>query len=575
MKRASLLQALIITVIIYIPVIWISILIAQSLGNGLPDFLKNFADAIQNPFHIVWTKYSLETIVICSLIYFFAAGIYFLSNRNTRDGEEHGSARWVSPRSVDAMFRQKENIRLTKHVRLGMDTQKHKRNLNILVIGGSGAQKTLGFCIPSILAANANFVVTDPKNEILNATGNLLKMKGYDIRVLNLVNMENSDGYNPFCYLTDEASVLLLANTIITATTAKGAHESDPFWTKAETALLEALVYYLMYEAPPYEQNFAMIMRMLEFAEVKEEDEDFVSPLDMLFESLERDVGPDHLAVKMYKVYRQAAGKTAKSIIVSLAVRLAPFNIPQIREITSHDDMDLNTLGEKKVALFAVVPDNHSTYNFIVSLLYQQAFQSLYYSADQIHGGSLPRHVRFILDEFPSIKLDGYTRELATMRSRNISASTIIQNVSQIKELYKYSWETIPGNSDTILYLGGNEQESHKWISTALGSSSIQTKTHGQSHGRSGSYSTNYQISKRELLTPDEVRMLDNRYAILLIRGVFPVMDEKTNPWRCPNIQYTTLGGAPPYVHHKKTFIGRPLFQPQTHNQISDKEHIS
>ena len=471
------------------------------------------------------------------------------------------------------MFRQKENIQLTRHVRLGMDSHKHKRNLNVLVIGGSGASKTLGFCLPSILAANSNYVVTDPKNEILNATGNLLKMKGYDIRVLNLVNMETSDGYNPFCYLTDEASVLILANTIFTATTSKNAQESDPFWTKAETALLEALVFYLMYEAPDHEQNFAMIMRMLEFAEVKEEDEEFVSPLDMLFESLERDAGPNHLAVKMYKVYRQAAGKTAKSIIVSLAVRLASFNIPQVREITSHDDMSLNTLGEKKLALFAVVPDNHSTYNFIVSLLYQQAFQTLYYSADQIHGGSLPRHVRFILDEFPSIKLEEYTRELATMRSRNISASTIIQNISQIKELYKYSWETIPGNSDTILYLGGNEQESHKWISTALGASSILTKSHGQSHGRSGSYSTNYQISKRELLTPDEVRMLDNRYAILLIRGTFPVLDLKTDPWQCPNIKYTTLGGAPPYVHHKKTFIGHPLFQ--SHNQISDKEHIS
>lgn len=572
MKRASLSQALITTAILYIPVLWISLLIAQSLGDGLPDFLRNFAETIQKPFHITWTNHSLKTIVICSLIYFCASGLGFASSRNTRDGEEHGSARWASPAFVNAALRQKENITLTKHVRLGMDTHKHRRNLNILVIGGSGASKTRGFCIPSICGANSNYLISDPKQELLNATGNMLKQKGYEIRVLNLVNMEKSDGYNPFRYLTDEVSVLRLAQTIITATTSKNAYESDPFWTKAESALLQSLVFYLMYEAPEHEQNFAMIMRMLEFAEVKEEDEDFVSALDMLFESLERDAGPDHLAVKMYKVYRQAAGKTAKSIIVSLAVRLAPFNIPQIRELTKNDGMGLDTLGEGKVALYAVIPDNHETYRFLVALLFQQAIQTLYYAADQVYGGSLPSHVRIICDEYASVAPEGYIKSLATMRSRGISACTIIQNIAQIKEMHKYSWETIPGNSDTILFLGGNEQETHKWISTALGASSIMTKTHGQSHGRSGSYSTNFQISKRELLTPDEVRMLDNRYAILLIRGMPPVMDEKADPMQCPNIRLTSLAGAPPYVHHKEPYTGRPLIWFPSDNHISSKE---
>jgi type IV secretion system protein VirD4 len=554
-----------------VPVIWISLLIAQSLGGGLPGFAEKFSVTIQNPFDIVWTEYSLKTIIICSAAYFVSMAVYYTTSRNTRDGEERGSARWVSPASVNAMFRQKQNIILTKHVRLGMDTHKHKRNLNILVIGGSGAAKTRGFALPSILSANSNYLITDPKMEMLTATGNLLKAKGYDIRVLNLVNMDQSDGYNAFHYLTDETSVLRMANTVITATTSKNAHDSDPFWTKAESALLQALVFYLLYEAPEHERNFSMIMRMLEFAEIKEEDEEFISALDMLFESLEHETGPDHLAVKMYKVFRQAAGKTAKSIVVSLAVRLAPFNIPQIRELTKHDEMGLDTLGEGKVALFAVVPDNHTTYNFIVSLLFQQAIQTLYYRADQIYGGSLPRHVRFICDEFPSFKLEGYCTWLATMRSRNISASTVIQNIAQIKELYKYSWETIPGNSDSVLFLGGNETETHKWISTSLGASSIMTKTHGQSHGRSGSYSTNFQITKRELLTPDEVRMLDNRYAILLIRGSFPVLDEKYDLMKHPNIHYTTMGGAPPYAHHKEAYYGNRLVKINNTNPTEQK----
>jgi type IV secretion system protein VirD4 len=315
----------------------------------------------------------------------------------------------------------------------------------------------------------------------------------------------------------------------------------------------------LFYEAPEYEQNFSMIMRVLEFAEVREEDEEYVSPLDMLFTSLEREQ-PDHIAVRQYKVFKLAAGKTAKSILVSVAVRLAAFNLPQIKQITDHDEMDLYTLGEQKVALFAVISDTDTTFNFLVSLLYSQAFQTMYYSADQIHHGSLPQHVHFILDEFAAMPLPGFTRELATMRSRNISASTIIQNMAQIKELYKDSWETIPGNSDTILYLGGNEASTHKYISEALGKSTIDTRTYGQTRGRSGSYSTNFQISGRELLTPDEVRLLDNRYAILFIRGVRPVMDLKYDLLKHPNIIYSPDGGAKAYVHHKGLYYGNPLF---------------
>ena len=539
-------------------------LIAQSLGRGLPELLTNLTAALQHPLDIHWTDKSMLSILICTGLYIMGLCVYASEQRRTRDGEEHGSAAWGSPRQGNAMFRQKENKILTRHVRLGLDTHKHRRSLNVLVIGGSGAAKTRSYVKPNILEANTNYVITDPKMEVLTATGGWLKSKGYDIRVLNLVNLEESDGYNPFRYLRDEKDVLKLVNNLIQATTPKGSHESDPFWTKAETALLQAIILMLFQEAPEYEQNFSMVMRVLEYAEVREEDDEYLSPLDLLFQAIERE-NPESVALRQYKVFKQSAGKTAKSILVSAAVRLAPFNLPQIRAITDHDDMDLYTLGEKKCALYAVIPDNDNTFNFLVSLLYSQAFQTLYYSADQIHHGALPRHVHFVLDEFAAMPLPGYTRELATMRSRNISSSTIIQNMAQIKELYKDSWETIPGNSDTILYLGGNEQSTHKYISEALGKATIDTKTHGQTKGKSGSYSTNFQMSGRELLTPDEVRALDNRYCILFIRGAKPVMDLKYELTEHPAIRYTVDGGGAPYIHHghntTPAIPGTPFFQ--------------
>ena len=518
-----------------IPVVWLALLLAQSLGGGLPELLRNLTSALEQPTNIIWTDKSLPTILICLAAYGMAVLLYRTNQGRTRDGEEHGSAAWATPASVNAQFAQKDSIPLTQHVRLGLNTHKHRRSLNVLVIGGSGAAKTRSFVLPNILTANTNYVITDPKSEVLLATGGYLKEQGYDVRVLNLVNLEQSDGYNPFCYLRDEKDVLKLVNNLIQSTTPKGSHESDPFWTKAETALLQAIILMLFQEAPEYEQNFSMVMRVLEYAEVREEDEGHVSPLDLLFESIERRK-PDSVAVRQYKVFKLAAGKTAKSILVSTAVRLAPFNLPQIQALTEHDDMDL----------------------------YAQAFQALYYSADQIHHGPLPRHVRFVLDEFAAMPLPGFTRELATMRSRSISASVIIQNMAQIKELYKDSWETIPGNCDTILYLGGNESSTHKYVSEMLGKGTIDTKTHGQTKGKSGSYSTNFQMSGRELLTPDEVRKLDNRYALLFIRGASPVMDEKYDLMHHPAISRSSLGGAAPYIHHGSKppiYTGRPLLR--------------
>ena len=561
---------------LYAFVVWAALLLAQSLGGGLPDILANLTTALKHPFAIHWTEQSLVSILICSALY-AAALCYASANQGrTRDGAEHGSAAWGTPRQVNAMFAQKQNKLLTQNVRLGLDTHKHRRSLNVLVIGGSGAGKSRSYVVPNILEANTNYVITDPKSEVLLATGGYLKSQGYDIRVLNLVNLAESDGYNPFRYLRDEKDALRLVNNLIQATTPKDSHESDPFWVKSETALLQAIILMLWQEAPEYEQNFSMVMRVLEYAEVKEEDEEYVSPLDLLFQSIERE-RPDCVAVRQYKVFKMAAGKTSKSILVSTAVRLAPFNLPQIKAITDRDDMDLYTLGEQKCALYAVIPDNDQSFNFLVSLLYAQAFQALYYSADQIHHGALPQHVHFVLDEFAAMPLPGFTRELATMRSRNISASTIIQNLAQIKELYKNSWETIPGNSDTILYLGGNESSTHEYISKALGKGTINTKTHGQSKGRSGSWSTNFQTSGRELLTPDEVRALDNRYAILFIRGAKPIMDLKYDLMKHPAIGRTVDGGGPPYIHHQKkpeTWLsGAALFAPEANTEKEETEH--
>ena len=535
--------------------------------------IENLTVALNNPLSITWTDKSLVALFFATGIYVLCIGLYFTDQARRRDGEEHGSATWGSPKQVNAMFAQKLNKPLTRHVKLGLDAYKHKRNLNVLVIGGSGAAKTRGFVKPNILEGNGcSMVITDPKMEVLNATGSFLKSQGYDIRVLNLVNLAQSDGYNPFVYLRDDKDVLKLVTNLIQATTPKGSHESDPFWTKAETALFMAVILMLFHEAPAYEQNFSMVLKVLEYAEVKEEDEDHVSPLDLLFNSLEQEQ-PDHIAVKQYHIFKMAAGKTAKSILVAAAVRINAFSLPQVKAITDHDDMDLYSLGEKKCALYAVIPDNDGSFNFLVSLLYAQAFQALYYSADQIHHGPLPNHVHFILDEFAAMPLPGYTRELATMRSRNISSSTIIQNIAQIKELYKDSWETILGNSDTILYLGGNESSTHKLISEMLGKSSILTRSHGESHGKSGSYSTNTQSSGRELLAPDEVRMLDNRYCILFIRGAPPVMDLKYDLMRHPNIRFSPDGGGPQYVHRRQLYAGNPfLIQQPATSTIQQKE---
>lgn len=546
--------------ILLLPTVWFALLLAPCLGGSLLDVFNRLTEHMQSPFSIEWCQSTPRSLLLCLAIYAFGGIVYFGTRPNLRQGEEHGSAKWGSPKQVNAQIEQKQSFPLTKHVRLGMDTHKHRRNLNILTLGGSGAGKTRSLALPGIMECNASFVVTDPKGEILAAVGHLLKEKGYTVKAFNLVDFSQSDGYNPFKYVRDDKDVLRLITNLIRNTTPKGSGGSDPFWEKAETALLESLMFYLLYEAPEEEQNFSMIMKMLSYADVREDKETYVSALDLLFKQL-GDNQPMHIAVKQYRIYKQAAGKTAKSINISLAVRLAAFNMDQICAITDHDDMDISELGKKKTAIFAVIPDNDTSLSYLVGMLYTQIIQELYYQADHVYHGRLPIHVRMILDEFANVSLpEEFDKSLATMRSREISATIIVQNLAQLKGLYKeHGWETITGNCDTLLYLGGNEQSTHEYISKLLGKETIDTRTHGQTKGKSGSYSTNMQTTGRELLTPDEVRLLDSSKALLFIRGFPAVMDDKYDLSHHPNIHLTVNGGYPPYIHKGQSYSYIPF----------------
>ena len=361
--------------------------------------------------------------------------------------------------------------------------------------------------------------------------------------------MEKSHCYNPFVYLQNDNDIQRLVTNLFKSTTPKGSQSNDPFWDTAASMLLLALVFYLHYEAPPDEQNFAMVMEMLRAGAIEDEDDNRPSPLDCLFDELADD-NPEHIAIKYYRSYHSGSAKTLKSIQITLAARLEKFNLESLASLTSTDELELGTLGEKKTALFALIPDNDTSFNFLVSILYTQLFQQLFYSADHIHGGSLPIPVHFLMDEFANVSLpDDFDKILSVMRSRSVSVSIILQNLAQLKALFEKQWESIVGNCDEFLYLGGNEQSTHKYVSELLGKATIDTNTYGKSEGRSGSYSTNYQISGRELLTPDEVRMLDNQYAILFIRGERPVLDFKYDILKHPNVALTADGKAGVYKH--------------------------
>ena len=538
--------------LLIIPTIWFAVLIAPYMDQGLIHALPYLSEALNHPFQFQWCDNSLKTIGIFLVIYVLGIGIYLSNEKNYRQKEEYGSARWGYIRSLAKKHSNKdffENKLFTQKTRMDIHGKIKNVNLHTVVIGGSGAGKTRYYAKPNIMQCNTSYVVLDPKGEIIKSVGYMLEDEGYEIKVIDLIDMSKSLGYNPFHYIQSDKDVLKLITNLIRNTTPKGSSTNDPFWEKSETALLEALMLYLYHYAPEDEQNFTMVMEMLNYAEVKEDEDDYESPLDELFKRLET-IDSNSLALKQYKIYKQAAGKTAKSILISVGVRLAAFNLEELASLTRYDEMELEQIGERKTALFAIIPDNDSTFNFVIGMLYTQLFQMLYYQADFVHGGRLPVPVHFIMDEFANVALpDEFDKLLSTMRSRLIFVSIILQNLAQIKALYKDTWESIMGNCDSQLYLGGNEQSTHEYISKELGKATIDTNTYGKSEGRSGSFTTNSQRTGRELLTSDEVRLLDNNYAVLFLKGERPVRDRKFNLLKHPRIKQTMDGGREPYIH--------------------------
>ena len=535
-----------------VPVIWLALLAAPCMDGGLVTLMEKFPDAIASPFSIRICKDSAKIVLSAIAAYAMGIGIYVSTKRNYRRGEEMGSAKWGDAFKLNKKYEshaETGNKILTQNVKIGLDGREHRRNLNVLVCGGSGAGKTRFFCKPNIMQAETSMMILDPKGENLKSCGGLLEEKGYVVRVLDLINMSKSHCYNPFVYLRDDNDVQRLVTNLFKSTTPKGSSSSDPFWDTAAQMLLLALIFYLKYEAPEDEQNFATVMEMLRAGEIQDENGGDYSPLDRLFNNL-GSKRPDHIAYKYYKDYHSGSAKTLKSIQITLAARLEKFNLESLASLTMTDELELNKMGERKTALFAIIPDNDTSFNFLVSVLYTQLFQQLFYVADHKYGGRLPVHVHFICDEFANVSLpDDFDKILAVMRSREVSVSIILQNMAQLKALFEKQHESISGNCDEFLYLGGNEASTHKYVSEMLGKETIDTNNYNRSYGRNGNYSTGYQLSGRELLDAAEVRMLDNRYALLFIRGERAVKDLKYDIMQHPNIGLTEDGGAPPYIH--------------------------
>ena len=522
-------------------VVWLGILASDCCGEGikLTEFLSLFSERLQHPFQLSLNGYTVRCVFAALCMYALAVGYYYTSKGNKRTGEEYGSAKWGDAAALNRKYRDKVgNIILSQHISMGLDGRKHKRNLNVIVVGGSGAGKTRGYVLPNIMECNCSYIIADPKGEILRKTGGLLEKEGYEICVLNLVELEKSDCYNPIAYLRSDHDALKLVTNLIKNTNEKGQKSSDPFWDKSEAAILQAFILYLLHEAPASEQNFSTVMYMIENAAASEEDESYKSPVDLLFDDLERK-NPEHIALKMYKVFKQAAGKTAKSILISCGARLAPFDIKELRELMETDEMELDTIGDRKTALFVIISDTDDTFNFVVSILYTQLFNLLCDKADDEYGGRLPVHVRCLLDEFANIgQIPKFEKLIATIRSREISASIILQSQSQLKAIYKDNADTIVGNCDTTLFLGGKEKTTLKEISEILGKETIDSFNTSETRGRELSHGLNYQKLGKQLMTEDEIAVMDGGKCILQLRGVRPFFSDKFDITKHPKYKY-------------------------------------
>lgn len=549
---------------------------AWSQGMDINEFMESLNHVLAEPFYNYYEgKATVKAVTVAILTYDMAVLMYYTSRRNLMPGKEYGTAKFADINQVNKTIKNKDehcNRILSQNVRMSLDTRKTKLNNNVLIIGGSGAGKTFYEVKPNLMQMpdKCSFIVTDPKGEILRSTGEMLKNNGYNIKVINLIDMDQSDCYNPFSYIREETDVIKLITNLIANTTPKGATSADPFWEKAEGMFLQALFYYVWLEVPPKRRNFETVLKLMGKAEVKEKGKP--SQLDAIMKALEETspLGSNHPAVKQYNKCMRGAGDTVRSIIISANSRLAFLENKKVLRILSRDEMNLADIGigvngdcETKTALFCVIPDSDKSYNFIIGMLYTQIFQELYYQADFNFGGRLPIHVTFMLDEFANVALpDDYCSLLSTMRSREISSVIIIQNLAQIKALFKETWETIPGNCDTLIYLGGNEQSTHKYISELLGKGTIDKRSSGETRGRQGSSSRNYDVLGRELMTPDEARKFDNKKCLIFIRGFDPIVDNKFIPFKHPAFEQTADGKGKPYIHTPKedsTFVGPPF----------------
>ena len=450
-----------------------------------------------------------------------------------REGKEYGSARWGTPKDIKPYIDEKydNNVLFTNTERLTMNGRpsnpKYARNKNVLVIGGSGSGKTRFFVKPNLMQMHSSYVVTDPKGTIVLECGKMLEENNYEIKILNTINFKKSMKYNPFAYLKSEKDILKLVQTIIANTKGEGEKAGEDFWVKAEKLYYSALIGYIYYEAPKEEKNFKTLLDMIDASEVREDDESYMNPIDRLFEALEKK-HPTHFAVKQYKKYKLAAGKTAKSILISCGARLAPFDIEELRELMSEDEMALDTIGDKKTALFVIISDTDDTFNFVVSIMYSQLFNLLCDKADDVYGGRLPVHVRFLLDEFANIGLiPKFEKLIATIRSREISASIILQSQSQLKAIYKDHADTIIGNCDSTLFLGGKEKTTLKELSETLGKETIDLYNTSETRSNQKSFGLNYQKVGKELMSQDEITVMDGGKCIFQLRGVRPFLSDK------------------------------------------------
>lgn len=522
---------------------------------------------------IMPAKKDMDIIIFISTFYGILSLYYFTTRKKYMFGKEHGTAVWAEKKDIKRIMDKddKKNIIFTDSEKMSLNTRKTRKNLNILTIGGSGSGKTRFFVKPNVMQANTSYVITDPKGELLRDTGKFLEKEGYKIKVFNLIDMEYSNCYNPFAYIKKESDVLKVINTLIRNTTPKGAGTGDPFWEKSETALLQALFFYIYNYINEDEHNFDTVLKLLRLAEVKEDDENFKSELDFLFEKIEEEY-PGNIACKQYAIFQQSAGKTAKSILVSVGVRLSVFNIESIARLTSKDDLDLGALGDEKTALFVIIPDSDTTFNFIVAMMYSQLFDSLYYTADFKNKGRLKNHVRFLLDEFANIgQIPDFDKLIATMRSREISVSIILQNLSQLKTMYKDNWESIIGNCDSVLFLGGKEPSTLEYVSKALGKQTIDTRSINYSKGRNSSSSYNYGIVGRELMQPNELGVMPDSDCVLLIRGMKPFYSKKFQIEKHENYKYLFDSSDENFFDYRK--VGIPLVDIKEIEKEEVREH--